>query len=257
MKFPKENEIKKIRNTDYYNIFADIYDYFDDKDSNVSKRWILFLEKAIKRNKVTGNKVLDVGAGTGKIAIPLAKEGYEVTALDLSKRMLAKLKEKAGDIKIGYKVSDIVNFNIDKRFDVVVMLGNSVNETKNDEKVYKIFKKVRSLLNPGGIFVFDLHCYLTRKKYFFNFWTKCGDSYLLTNQYLSKKYSVLGEKIVLKLKSGLYKVSEVKFHQRRISKSTIKKLLKRAKFKDINLYQNKKLNYKEEEAKNRAFFVCK
>jgi SAM-dependent methyltransferase len=71
-----------------------------------------------------GDSVLDVGCGTGRHSIELAKRGYSVTGLDLSTEMLAKAatKAKAEYVKVEWVRSDATQFALPKKFDAAICL---------------------------------------------------------------------------------------------------------------------------------------
>ena len=66
------------------------------------------------------SRILDVGAGTGRMSIPLSKLGYQVTAVDASKEMLKVLNEKDTDHKIETCHSKLQDLSLDKNYDTVL-----------------------------------------------------------------------------------------------------------------------------------------
>lgn len=114
-----------------------------------------FIEVELKSNKRL--KILDVGCGTGRHAIELAKRGYSVTGIDLSDSQLAKAKEKAekNNLKIDFQKQDARNLAFVKKFDVAIMLcegGFPLMET--DEMNYAILKSVTKSLKNNATFIF-------------------------------------------------------------------------------------------------------
>ncbi|HPR31652.1 MAG TPA: class I SAM-dependent methyltransferase [Prolixibacteraceae bacterium] len=114
-----------------------------------------FLEAETGYNKSA--TFLDLGCGTGRHSIELAKRGYTVTGIDLSENMLNRAKEKACEagVKVSFIRADARDFHFSQSFDRVVMLcegGFSLMET--DEMNFSILKNAANVLKPGGKFIF-------------------------------------------------------------------------------------------------------
>lgn len=114
-----------------------------------------FIEKEIAGNKTL--RILDVGCGTGRHAIELAKRGYVMTGIDLSECLLdrARKKAKQSHLEIDFLRHDARNLPFDKEFDVAIMLcegGFPLMET--DEMNYEILKNVSRSLKPNSKFIF-------------------------------------------------------------------------------------------------------
>jgi len=91
---------------------------------------------------VTGKKVLDVGAGTGRLAVKLSEAGAIVTALDLSEKMLEILKRKNRKIEIVFGDAENLDFE-DDSFDIVVgafLIVHLKNPSIFFEEVYRVLK---------------------------------------------------------------------------------------------------------------------
>jgi len=114
-----------------------------------------FIEKEINFNKSLN--ILDVGCGTGRHAVELAKRGYTVTGIDLSENQLASAKQKAEklNIEIDFQQHDARYLPFNNTFDLVIMLcegGFSLMET--DEMNFDILKGVTRSLKASGQFIF-------------------------------------------------------------------------------------------------------
>lgn len=114
-----------------------------------------FIEKEISHDKSI--RILDVGCGTGRHVIELARRGYNVTGIDLSKTQLARAKEKAeeagADVK--FLLLDARELPFRNEFDAAIMLcegGFPLMET--DEMNYKILEGVARALRSPGRFIF-------------------------------------------------------------------------------------------------------
>jgi len=91
---------------------------------------------------VKGKKVLDVGAGTGRLAVKLSEAGAIVTALDLSEKMLEILKRKSRKIEIVFGDAENLDFE-DDSFDIVVgafLIVHLKNPSIFFEEVYRVLK---------------------------------------------------------------------------------------------------------------------
>ena len=99
---------------------------------------------------------LELGIGTGRIALPLAQRGIRVHGIDLSDAMVAKLRAKPGASNIGVTVGDFATTTVEKRFSVAYLVFNTImNLTTQDEQV-ACFQNVAAHLQPGGRFVIEV-----------------------------------------------------------------------------------------------------
>jgi ubiquinone/menaquinone biosynthesis C-methylase UbiE len=102
-------------------------------------------------------RILDVGCGTGRHAIELAKRGYTVTGIDLSESQLAKARQKAAtlNLPVVFLQHDARELPFDREFDLAIMLcegGFPLMET--DEMNFAILQSVARSLKKGGKFIF-------------------------------------------------------------------------------------------------------
>ena len=104
----------------------------------------------------TDGSALELGIGTGRIALPLAQRGIRVHGIDLSEAMVAKLRAKPGASDIGVTVGDFATTTVEKRFSVAYLVFNTImNLTTQDEQV-ACFQNVAAHLEPGGCFVIEV-----------------------------------------------------------------------------------------------------
>ncbi|MCK5761268.1 MAG: class I SAM-dependent methyltransferase [Candidatus Izimaplasma sp.] len=132
-----------------YNKLAMYYDQFVDHNLND------IYHKLIKKSFNNGT-VLDLGCGTGPLAIKLAKDGFYVTASDISEGMLERAFNNSlnADVKINFFVHNIIDpLNIDS--DIITMSSDVINYLDEKAKVLMAFKNVREIMNHKSIFVFD------------------------------------------------------------------------------------------------------
>src|SRR4051812_34344934 len=79
---------------------------------------------------------LELGIGTGRIALPLAQRGVRVHGIDLSEAMVARLKAKPGSEEIGVTIGDFATMAVEGRFSVAYLVFNTImNLTTQDEQV--------------------------------------------------------------------------------------------------------------------------
>lgn len=105
----------------------------------------------INRLTEPGSNILDVGAGTGRHSIPLAKLGFNVTALDSSSLMLNEINKNYTNDNLLIVNKSIFNFAPQEKFNLIILLWNSFNEialTKKD--VLSLLKRLKELLVQDG-----------------------------------------------------------------------------------------------------------
>jgi SAM-dependent methyltransferase len=99
---------------------------------------------------------LELGIGTGRIALPLAARGVRVHGIDLSTAMVARLRAKPGAEAIGVTVGDFATAKVDGTFALVYLVINTImNLTTQDEQV-ACFANAAAHLRPGGCFVVEV-----------------------------------------------------------------------------------------------------
>jgi len=105
-----------------------------------------------------GGPVLELACGTGRISMALAEKGFRVTGLDLSPEMLSEAKRKSAEkgLNIGWVEADARNFQLHKRFNLVMFPFNSIAHLTESWDIEACFKRVRQHLTGRGRFVIDV-----------------------------------------------------------------------------------------------------
>lgn len=140
-----------------YDLIAGIYD--DDVGKNAPPASVAFYLDACKPVE---RAVLDLGAGTGRIAIPLAEAGHRVTAVDRSRGMLDVLRAKSvahlldhERERLSVHHGDLRDMNLAERFGAVICPFSTLNYLLSDDDRRSAFATVHRHLAPGGLFVMD------------------------------------------------------------------------------------------------------
>jgi SAM-dependent methyltransferase len=99
---------------------------------------------------------LELGIGTGRIALPLAQRGVRVHGIDLSEAMVARLRAKPGAEQIEVTIGDFATTTVPRQFSVAYLVFNTImNLTTQDDQV-ACFSNVAAHLTPGGCFVIEV-----------------------------------------------------------------------------------------------------
>jgi 2-polyprenyl-3-methyl-5-hydroxy-6-metoxy-1,4-benzoquinol methylase len=132
--------------------YLSVYRHRDEKEATELTKLIVD-----NINIPHGSKVLDMAAGSGRHALIFAKNGFNVTAVDLSKNLLSIGEKKAAEDKINIRFihSDIRQFKSDKKFDLILNLFTSIGYFEKDEENFDVLVKAFQLLNDNGYFVLD------------------------------------------------------------------------------------------------------
>jgi len=103
-----------------------------------------------------GGAALELGIGTGRIALPLAKRGVRVSGIDLSEAMVAKLREKPGAEEIGVTIGDFATTRVDGAFSLVYLVFNTIDNLVTQDEQVACFQNAAACLEPGGVFVIEV-----------------------------------------------------------------------------------------------------
>lgn len=100
---------------------------------------------------------LELGIGTGRLALPLSQRGIRVQGIELSPAMVAQLKLKPGADNVAVTIGDFATTKVDGSFKVAYLVRNTIaNLTTQDEQV-ECFRNVAAHLEPGGCFVIEVY----------------------------------------------------------------------------------------------------
>jgi SAM-dependent methyltransferase len=99
---------------------------------------------------------LELGIGTGRIALPLARRGVPVHGIDLSQAMVVRLRAKPGAERIGVTVGDFATTTVAGRFSLAYLVFNTINNLTTQDEQVACFQNVAAHLEPGGCFVVEV-----------------------------------------------------------------------------------------------------
>jgi SAM-dependent methyltransferase len=101
-------------------------------------------------------RALELGIGTGRIALPLAQRGVPVHGIELSKAMVAQLRAKPGAEDIGVTIGDFATTTVDGKFSVAYVVWNTIMNLTTQAAQVACFRNVAALLEAGGCFVVEV-----------------------------------------------------------------------------------------------------
>ena len=147
----KEEQYTK---TDIYEGLAPVYDeLMRDIDYDY---WADYIDDLIQAYQPYAETILELACGTGSFALSMDEYNvYDITATDLSAEMIHIAQTKDREQRIKWKVMDVRNLDIGGRFDVVIMLFDSINYLMDDAEVVGLFRNIKNILTDKGIFIFD------------------------------------------------------------------------------------------------------
>jgi SAM-dependent methyltransferase len=135
---------------------AALYDYeYRRRRADVS----FYRELARRRG---ADRILELGAGTGRVTVPLARDGRHVVAVDRSEAMLARLRDRvarlpaAAGARITPVLGDLRSFSVGGRFPLAIAAFNVLEHLYTRGEVTACLQRIAAHLEEGGAFVFDV-----------------------------------------------------------------------------------------------------
>jgi SAM-dependent methyltransferase len=129
---------------------ANVYDGMNTKlaDLEFYKRWL-------PPNKDA--RILELCCGTGRLTIPIAKDGYDISGVDYTSSMLEKAKAKASErgLEVEFIEADIRTLDLPEKYDLIFIPFNSIHHLYKNEDLFKAFSVVKNHLQEGGLFLLD------------------------------------------------------------------------------------------------------
>jgi SAM-dependent methyltransferase len=99
---------------------------------------------------------LELGIGTGRIALPLSQRGVRVHGIDLSEAMVARLRSKRGAEQVGVTIGEFATTTVEGTFSVAYLVYNTINNLTTQDAQVACFQNVAAHLEPGGCFVVEV-----------------------------------------------------------------------------------------------------
>ena len=99
---------------------------------------------------------LELGIGTGRIALPLSQRGIPVHGIDLSEAMVARLRAKPGGDAIPVAIGDFATTTVDRMFTVAYLVFNTINNLTSQDEQVACFQNVAAHLELDGCFVIEV-----------------------------------------------------------------------------------------------------
>lgn len=130
---------------------AEYYDAFE---------WPLDDLNLYKQFVTPETEVLELGCGTGRVTIPLARKSKYITAVDISESMLEQAQSKSNENNINYICDDITSIDLNQKFDLIIAPFRVLQCLEKQEQVTGLFKVIRTHLKPNGtaiLNIFNLH----------------------------------------------------------------------------------------------------
>ena len=140
-----------------YHALASSYDRLtNDVDYEAT---VSFYEEILRREGCRPRTVVDLACGTGSVALLLAQRGLKVTAVDLSEEMLCVAQQKAQSLSTPpvFLCQNLRDLYLPRGVDLAVCALDSLDYILDPEDCAQAIRRTFRVLNPGGIFIFDVN----------------------------------------------------------------------------------------------------
>ena len=251
-----------------YDLFAKYYDQLHYNDFSLNT--IHYIDDILAKLGFTllemdsltgfmGTQILDVGCGTGTLSLWLGEQGYDVTAIDLSKGMIqsAKQKAKKANLDIHFQNTDIRKLKFTSLFDLALSIFDTMNHLTKYTDLQKAMKNIHKALKPKGYFLFDMitpYELLTQWNHGIRYENNGNVSLLLHSNYHRKNRlaEISGKFVVRNGKRILTHTRQ--FYNKAYTRKEINSILRHSGFKLIHAYDCFTFNLPDRKS-NRIFYI--
>ncbi len=222
-----------------YTEFASLYDeLMNDFDY---ESWANYIEMIFEKYGKAPKNLLEMACGTGNLSYFLAKRRYNLVCFDLSEDMLSKAYKKLNRYKnVKLLELDMTDFNINKKFDSVISICDSINYLTDIDDLYSCFKNVYNHLDEDGLFIFDVNSYYKLKNIIGNntFVEDRDDIFYTWQNYFDEETDICEFYLTFFKRQGenLFNRFDEEHHERAYKIESIIELLRKVGFKSIDYY---------------------
>lgn len=152
--------MKTVR--DHYNEFlGPVYSWIVGDFERASRKSAALFDR-LDLMKGDGQLAVDLGAGPGNQAVPLAQRGFEVVAIDFCEALLSELDGHAGKLPVRSVCDDILNFeqHLERAPELVTCMGDTLVHLPDADAVQKLLARIAAALTPGGKFIYSIRDYV-------------------------------------------------------------------------------------------------
>jgi len=129
---------------------------YDDSTRTVSEPEVVEPMVSFLAGLAGAGAALELGIGTGRIALPLSARGVPVHGIDLSAAMLAQLRAKPGADRIAVTEGDFADTRLDQTFRLGYLVFNTIMNLTSQDAQVACFRTMAAHLEPGGCFVIEV-----------------------------------------------------------------------------------------------------
>lgn len=138
-----EDKVEEVYNQRLADVYDEWFGYFDEAAVDVLE------------SLAGGGRALELGVGTGTVALPLAARGVRVEGIDASTEMVAALRAKPGGDVLPVTLGDFAEVKVEGEFPLVYVVYNTLFALQTQEQQVRCFRNVAARLAPGGAFVVE------------------------------------------------------------------------------------------------------
>ena len=241
-----------------YNEMAYVYDRLMRPDVDY-ERYCDYIENLFDCYDISPDLVCDLACGTGNITVPMARRGYDMTAVDISEDMLNVAREKSEGLDILYLNQNIADIDLYGTMGAFLCMIDGINYIITPASLQRMFTRLKTcFMDPDAVLIFDISSRYKLEKIIGNntfIHSERNVFYSWQNTYYPKN-NLSDMLLNFFVRSGNgYKRFEERHLQRAYSEAELRLLLNRAGFEKIDTYAAMTFD-KPTEKTERIVFVC-
>lgn len=225
-----------------YGLFSQ---YYDELTNNVDyeKRAEYFRTLLMRYGIKPNSTLLDVGCGTARLSVELAKSGFDVIGVDPSPEMLCEARDNAydADVDIMLLCQSAEDIDLYDTVDCAISTLDVINHLESSESVKAAFNKIGLFMNPDGMFIFDINTIYKHREILGNnsFVYETDDVFCVWQNFLNEDDSVdISLDFFEDNGDGSYDRSSEEFTERAYSLKNIEEWLNEADFGIIDVFDD-------------------